>query len=77
VSVGSIESVNHRGDDPSFGPLIAEFAAPPRNFNLILMNFGFHETHIESLISKGDARAHAILNDLPYVISQQYEIYFD
>ena len=61
--------------DPSFLPLITAFAA--RQCKLVLMNPGSHETHIENLIGKDDARARAILTDLPYVLPQQYEIYLD
>ena len=63
--------------DPSFEPLIADFAAPPRHCKLKLMNPGSHESHIENLIGKDDARSRAVLSSLPYILPQQYEVYLD
>jgi len=63
--------------DPSFEPLIADFAAPPRHCKLKLMNPGSHESHIETLIGKDDARSRAVLSSLPYILPQQYEVYLD
>jgi len=60
--------------DPSFLPLITAFAAPPRKCKLVLMNPGSHETHIENLIGKDDARARAILTDLPYVLRKTQNV---